>query len=346
MKRTIIKIAFFNKDLPSDKPNGVSCQVHRLANALVNSGHEVTCISYSPRPDDALYNHIKLFYKSRLKLLRKFEPAFGFRRVKTDDFDILHYHGDDYLVRGRKNRIRTFYGSAFSEALSARKAGRFMYQALFYIFELVSCVRKGLKTGISKFTCKHIPFVKKTIPCGVPLDIFIPGDIKTEFPSIFFLGDIDSRKRGRYLLEIFNNRVLKKYPECILTIVGPDIGDDNNIRYLGNISQEKLIAEYQRSWVYCMPSSYEGFGVPAIEAMACGTAVVAVDNPGIKEIIRNNYNGLLSDDSGLFQNIDRVFSDRDFRIKLENNGRNTVKERYDIKIIADEYEKLYKSALL
>lgn len=319
--------------------------MHRLANALVERGNALTCISFSPRPHDALYNHVMLSYKSRSTLLRKFDPAFSFITIKTDNFDVLHYHGDDYLGNDGKRSVRTFYGSALFEALHAKSLSRFMYQGLFYLFELVSCFRGGLKVGISPLTKNALPHVKQVIPCGVPLDRYKPSNQKTNKPSILFIGDLHSRKRGKYLLNIFNNDILKKYSECTLAVIGPEYCYGTNVNYLGKLTENELIAEYQKAWVYCMVSSYEGFGVPVIEAMACGTTVVAVDNPGVREIIHHNYNGLLLNATEFSLGIDRIITDRNLRKTLEKNGRSTVEKKFDIKTIAAEYENLYKSLI-
>jgi len=286
--------------------------VHRLANELVKSGHDVTCFSFSSKPEHANYNHIKLSRRSTYKLLYKFEPALCFSRIKNMDFEILHYHGDDYFIRHEKRRVRTFYGSAFYEALYARKISRFLYQCLFYIFELMSCMLTGVKTGISKTTCKVLPSVTTIIPCGVPLDNYIPADIKTQYPSLLFLGDFSSRKQGDYLLNIFINDILKGYPGCILTIIGPQKYNKNidSVRSLGNVNENTLIKEYQKAWIYCMVSSYEGFGVPCIEAMACGTAVVAINSPGITEIITDNYNGRICNKKNILREIQMIIKEK------------------------------------
>jgi hypothetical protein len=106
--------------------------------------------------------------------------------------------------------VRTFYGSALQEARNARRPGRFLYQSLFYLFELVSCLRRGEKIGISRATCDSLPCVRAFIPCGVPLDVYRPGGGKTAFPSILFLGDLGSRKRGSFLLDVFNTRSIRR----------------------------------------------------------------------------------------------------------------------------------------
>lgn len=327
--------------MPSDKPNGVSIQVHRLANALVERGHRITCISYSPKPEGALYECVQLSFKGTSKVLQKFNPAVRFMNIRASGFDVLHYHGDDYFVPNEKRRIRTFYGSALNESFHARKAARFLYQGLFYLFEWISCFNFGIKVGISKATCKALPLVNKVIPCGVPLDLFKPGKHKTDRPSILFLGDLGGRKRGDFLINLFNNNIINKYPDCRLTIVGPEPCEGENIRYLSKVSEDDLISEYQKAWIYCMPSSYEGFGVPAIESMACGTAVVACNNQGIKEIIKPQYNGIISNDNDLADIMNRLISDNMLREKLVQGGRETVAREYDIKSIAARYEELY-----
>lgn len=290
-----------------------------------------------------MYDHVKLTYRNTVTFFRKFDPAISFNRVNTASFDVLHYHGDDYLVRGERRRIRTFYGSALYEALHARNISRLMYQGLFYFFEWISCLRKGLTAGISRATGRALPSVTTVIPCGVPLDKYKPTAHKTDTPSLLFLGDIHSRKRGKYLLNLFTNDIIKKYPECTLTVVGPEPCKGTHVNYMGNLCEEDLIAEYQKAWIFCMPSSYEGFGVPIIEAMACGTAPIAIDNPGVQEIIQNGYNGLLLNDANFFQGIDSILSDDNLRKKIEKNGRDTVEKYFDIKSIASAYEKLYQS---
>ena len=316
--------------------------MHRLANALCKRGHHITCVSYSPRPESAAYDHVKLAYRSTAKVLRKIDPARKFCSIRAAGYDILHYHGDDYLVRDEKRRLRTFYGSALNEALHARKPGRFFYQGLFYLFEWLSCLNQGIKVGISKATCTALPMVSTVIPCGVPLNLYTPSNGKTEYPSILFVGDLGSRKRGDLLVTLFNNDIIKKYPDCRLTVVGPEPCSGENIRYLGHISEEELIAEYRKAWLYCMPSSYEGFGVPAIEAMACGSVVVACDNRGIREIIENNRNGMITDDANLSYTIRRLLSDDTLRDRLVGGGIETVKKDYDIDSVAARYEELYR----
>jgi glycosyltransferase involved in cell wall biosynthesis len=320
--------------------------VHRLANKLTELGHKLVCFSFSPAPADALYEVRKIETTRHIRVMKKFEPAMAFKAQNTSGFDIVHYHGDDYLCKGSPSRVRTFYGSAFNEAKHAKTVGRFMYQSLFYCFEWISCLKGGRKTGISKATCSALPIVKEWVHCGVDTRVYRPGNEKTEFPSILFIGDLDSRKRGRMLVEIFNTRVLPVLPACVLSVVGPQQVFGPGIRYLGVLGETALVKEYRQSWLYCLPSSYEGFGVPAIEAMACSTAVAASRNPGTVEIIENNRTGLLAKDKDeLADCILRILNDGELRIRLEENGLKEAREKYELSVTAHRYEKIYSEIL-
>lgn len=340
-----LKIAFFNKQLPSDNPNGVSVQVHRLANELSQRGHELTCFSFSPKPIDALYKHIQIKAKSKSHIHRKFEAALEFRKIDGSNFDILHFHGDDFLIKGSNKKIRTFYGSAINEALHAQTINRFLYQSLFYIFEWISLLKKGYTVGISKATKKALPLIQCTIHCGVPENIYRPEGIKSNNPSILFIGDLKSRKRGAFLIEKFKKEILPLIPNCTLSIVGPEKCNGNNIIYLGQIKECQLIKEYQKAWLYCMPSSYEGFGVPAIEAMACKTAIVTIKNAATRELIKHKTNGIISTSKFFSRDIVEIIKNKELRETITKEGLNTFKQKFTIKQTADSYETLYFSIL-
>ncbi len=263
----------------------------------------------------------------------------GFRRLKTNVYDILHYHGDDYLCRGSFRRVRTFYGSAFFEAVFAARPLRFFRQALFYALEWISCLRRGKRVGISRITRRALPLVSDVIPCGVPLDRFIPPLEKPADPTILFLGDLDSRKRGRLLLSAFP-AVVARVSSAKLCVVGPQQCAGNNVLFRGQLAEESLVHEFRSAWVYCCPSSYEGFGVPLLEAMACGAVVVACDNAGVREIVSHNYNGLLCQPESIADVLVRVLTDSGLRQRLASNGLAFVK-KYNIESVAKQYQALY-----
>ncbi|MBD3421123.1 MAG: glycosyltransferase [Chitinivibrionales bacterium] len=315
--------------------------MHRLANALVEAGHNLTCYTFSPRPDDAVYEHVQLHYRTHFTVLRKFIPAVAFARLNLDSYDIIHFHGDDYLAQGRANRFRTFYGSALFEALHAHRWKKLVYQALFYLLEWASLLHGGHRIGISKATRRALPFIHTVIPCGVPTPAYTPGLRKTEQPSILFIGDLHSRKRGIDVIAAFEALRQRKMSDCTLTIIGPETVSGKNITSLQWISKQEIIDEYRQAWVYCMASSYEGFGVPVLEAMACGTAVVAVRNAGVGEIITHKYNGLLCSQPQLYTSLYQALNNEALRKRLVANGLSTA-AKFTSARMAAQYERIYR----
>ena len=84
---------------------------------------------------------------------------------------------------------------------------------------------------------------------------------------------------------------------------------------------------YSKSFAWIVASKSEGFGMPILEAMACGCAVVATDCGGPRDIIKDGKNGFLVEVGNVKQIVDRVLlllNDSDLREKICREGRRTV----------------------
>ena len=102
--------------LPSESKIGVGYQVHALATAMAERGHDVTVLSACAPVSGAAYGH--RLVKPRGSL-RTFRFATQLRRLDLSSYDVLHAHGDDYWMWRRRARghVRTLHGSCFEEAL-------------------------------------------------------------------------------------------------------------------------------------------------------------------------------------------------------------------------------------
>ena len=76
-------------------------------------------------------------------------------------------------------------------------------------------------------------------------------------------------------------------------MVCPQKIEESGIHTFEHVDSEKLSELYSAAWIFCLPSSYEGFGRPYVEAMAAGTPVVATPNPGAMEVLENGRFGLI-----------------------------------------------------
>lgn len=91
--------------------------------------------------------------------------------------------------------------------------------------------------------------------------------------------------------------------------------------------REVAVQILNQAAVFLSPSSIEGFGLAAAEAMACGCALVAVDSGGIREFAVDGTTALLSepgDGRGLKDNLKQVLDDPPLRYRLAENGRAAI----------------------
>ena len=99
----------------------------------------------------------------------------------------------------------------------------------------------------------------------------------------------------------------------------------------------------RRADVFVLTSTYEGFGNVLIEAMACGTPVVATRSVGTKDIVQHEVNGLLVDQdvSAVAGAIARVLGDGALRARLLSTARESV-EHYAVPRVVARYERLFE----
>lgn len=337
-----MKIAMSNAFLPTDEQAGVAFQVHYLANALVRRGHDVTIFTYSPRPPDAAY---RVHQFRPIPSLRKFYPfllAWQLWRTDFSNFDVIHAHGDNFLLWSKHPQVRTFHGSANDEAKAAQTLRRKLFFKVVNVLEHIGARIADWNVGVSEATRSRLPRVRSIIPCGVDTAAFRPGK-KSFHPTVLFVGTTMGRKRGRWLAELFVRDVQSQIPDAELIMVSDAAVDLNGVRSVGRVSLEQLIELYQSAWIFCLPSTYEGFGVPYIEAMAAGTAVVATKNPGAREVLLDGAFGELSADDALGSTLRNLLSDDARRSNFADAGvKRAASFRWDA--VAAQYEAVYVEA--
>jgi phosphatidylinositol alpha-mannosyltransferase len=310
--------------------------MHALANAYVALGHEVTVLSPSNLQEpDAQYtlSTVSIVGSNRIVKWSK-----ALRQYKFNA-DIVHFAGDDHLLLSDNGyvHLRTFHGSCFAEANVASRVADKVRMVYLGITELLAQRVADVNTVVSSHTNRYFPRPNIVIPNGVDLVNFSPAPTKSTVPSILFVGTLDSRKRGRDLVNAFVNDIQPRFPNAELWLVRESgIVDISGVKVFGGVSQEKLIELYQQAWVFCLPSSYEGFGVPYIEAMACGTPVVATPNPGALEVLDNGMYGVITELDDIGASINSLLSNEEERRKYIELGLTRSKD-YDILKVAQRY---------
>jgi glycosyltransferase involved in cell wall biosynthesis len=339
-----MKIAVTNALLPTDQPSGVPFQVHNLANALCRRGHDVTVFTFSPKPADARYA-IHQFPRPPGPM-RFFAFAMAYRLATTDfsAFDAINAHGDNYLMLPPCPVVRTFSGTASDEFRVAKTLQRRLFCALSIPLEHLGAILADHVVGISEATRARMRSVQTIIPCGVDLEAFVAGE-KTATPTVLFVGSELGRKRGKWLAETFTRVVRPRVPDAELRIISDATDAEPGVRRYGRVSSETLAELYGSAWVFCLPSTYEGFGVPYIEAMAARTAVVATSpNPGAREVLGDGAFGLYVEDDQLGEALVRVLSDAALRDGLVFRGAERSRT-FAWDNVAGQYEALFERVI-
>jgi len=123
---------------------------------------------------------------------------------------------------------------------------------------------------------------------GVDLDTFCPSPDGSEegAPYIAVVGNQDPRKNIATLLEAFPS-FRARLRACRLVMVGPGrppAPPPAAVDCLGYLQDHELVSLYRGALIVVQPSLYEGFGLPVLEAMACGAPVACADIPVFREI--------------------------------------------------------------
>lgn len=154
-------------------------------------------------------------------------------------------------------------------------------------------------------------------------------------PYFFYVGNAQPHKNIRSLINIFY-QIKEKYPEYSLILSGPEnyfweqIKKETKIKdviFTGFVNERELVTLYKNAYIFIMPSLEEGFGIPVLEAMACGCPVIASNAGSLPEIGGNSamyFNP--KDENNMFDVIASVLEDKKLRKQLSEKGEKRFKE--------------------
>lgn len=341
-----MRIAMYHANLPEPgrKPGGVEVFVHRLAEALVARGHEVEILTYSDPPPGASYRCRRLplrAAKSR-RFLRQYVASWLLSFQDLSGFDLAHLHGDDwFFLRRRLPTVRTFHGSALLEARSATSYRRRLDKTIVFPLELLAARLATRSYGVGTDS-ERIYRADGLLPLGIDLDE--SSAPVAAAPAILFVGSWDGRKRGAFLHRVFREQVRPAIPDAELWMVSDECEPSEGVRWIRTPEDEELRDLYASSWVFCLPSSYEGFGIPYLEAMAQGTPVVATRNSGAQLLLDQGRYGIIAEDEDLGAQLIRVLSSAELRRSMAEEGRRRAGEYSWEKMVA-RHESAYREAI-
>jgi glycosyltransferase involved in cell wall biosynthesis len=339
-----LRIAMISYYLPSASKIGVGFQVHELATELVRRGHHVDVFSECPPVDGAAYDHRWVRLSGAL---RTFRFATALRRIDFSSYDVLHAHGDDYWMWRRRvpTHVRTLHGSCFEEALRIRGFKERARMVLLGFSEVLSSLVADHAVVVSPTTRRWTPWVRTVIPNGVDTRRFHPDAcLRSDVPTVLFVGTWGGRKRGAQLARIFCEQVRSRVPDAELWMVTQDAPAEpgEGIRVLGRLSDEELTKAYAGAWAFCLPSTYEGFGIPYAEALASGLPVLSTPNVGALFVLDGGRAGVLTELENLGSAVVKMLTDQRWREGLAAAGLSRSRI-FSLGRVVDQYEVLYRS---
>jgi glycosyltransferase involved in cell wall biosynthesis len=215
----------------------------------------------------------------------------------------------------------------------------------------LSCRRARRVIAVSQATAEEIvrllgvsPSRIDVIPHGVEHDRFrpIPAVELQSFRQekalperfILYLGTLEPRKNILALIDAYGrSRAIREaiplviaggkgwyYEEIFERVERLGLTDD--VRFPGFVPDAEIPLWYNAATVFVYPSLYEGFGLPLLEAMACGTPVIGSAASSLPEVVQDA--GLLvapGDVDELSDSLDRVVKDRNLQAELSERGR-------------------------
>jgi glycosyltransferase involved in cell wall biosynthesis len=209
---------------------------------------------------------------------------------------------------------------------------------------------------IQRFGCP--PEKIRIIPNGVDTEKFKPCE-RTIENSIFWGGRFVQEKGLEYLVNALS-LVVKEVPRVKLVMAGDGPlfskiyemvkhnGLEKNVSFKGRVAHDELPAFIGASSVCVLPSLREGMPYALLEAMSCGKAVVGSDIPGINDVITHGINGILvppKDSKALADAIIWLLEDKEFRMKMGQNARQLMIEKYSWRNIAEKIDEIYYEAI-
>lgn len=221
------------------------------------------------------------------------------------------------------------------------------------------------------------PAKVQIIPPGVDLDLFrpLPCDdaraavgIPPDHHMVLFVGRIQAIKGIDTLIRAMAELVRKRphlKGKLALTIIGgagdpatdgelarlqaleQELGIDDVVTFLGSRDQDTLVNYYNAASMVVVPSHYESFGMVALEAMACGTPVIASDVGGLSLNVADGFNGYLvpkGDVSELAYKMELLLEHDQLRSQLGTQACQWA-QRFSWQTIADETLAVYAHAV-
>lgn len=361
--------------------NGISHVLYQNTKYIVNKGYDIKVLTAdTPLKDSSISKEINIIYLPVLFQVGNAPITLNLYKELVG-FDIIHLHYPyifgSSITTFASSKYRTplliSYHSQLQEQHKLKNALFRVYNLLIEPFilkkaDLILAVRKAHFKSLHPGASWDSKVIE--LPNGVDTNLFKPMDAREvrnalglpqDSPVALFVGALDTAHRYKNVqlqLQSFYNLEI---PDAHFLIVGDGntrsyfenyaakLGIQNRVHFLGKLPPEELPPIYNAADVLILPSYQpESFGMPLIEALACETAVISSDLPGVNEAVHDGVDGFLvppGDGESLTRALREVLSDRERAKEMGRGGREKVVQKYSWQVIGEKLDQIYRSIL-
>jgi glycosyltransferase involved in cell wall biosynthesis len=306
-----VQVALLNPVFWPEVRRGSERFAHELAHGLMDRGHHVRLLT-SHR------GLTRTDVEDGLEIVRSWRPPDGRLRRRLYEEHLTHVPFT-YLAlrRGADDLAHALYPTDALAALRwKRETGRPVVLSYMGIPHRQSLANRRLRKEIVLRACKEADAVvalsqaaargferwlgveARVIPPAVDLGTFGPGDGRATAPTILCAADhTQPRKRVGLLVEAFA-KVRAEHPDARLVLSrvrGADAPQAPGVEQADLDDRDALAQANREAWVAALPSVGEAFGLVLLEALACGTPVVAANREALPEVVDRPEIGRLFD---------------------------------------------------
>jgi glycosyltransferase involved in cell wall biosynthesis len=288
--------------------------------------------------------HLRAGYRNKLLVPR---------HLRSYRFSLLHFMTESelYFLRpGRAKRIVTIHGCASTKLppelhRQLPRRALLKYRFLLKGVDAIITVSEASKRDIVE-TFRVPPERITVIYNGIAerfhrraFDRELPGRSSVARPFILSVCATIPKKNLTGLVEALAMLKSRGMPHCLIHVGPRDWGYDAiwrqierfglqcDVEFKGLVSNDELIGYYTNAAAFVFPSFHEGFGLPILEAMACGCPVIASNCCAMPEVAGDA--ALLidpRDSSQIAEAVHQVFTDESTRLKLIEKGRRRAQQ--------------------
>jgi glycosyltransferase involved in cell wall biosynthesis len=333
---------------------GIGTYVRNLVRHLARLDHETTYLLFcNPADESTLRDLAENFVpvvdgSARYGLREHVSIPLKLKRLGAELLHVPHYVRPLFCTIPSVVTVHDCIHLLFPQYLPNRMAfryARFMMGSAVRRSALVFTVSEASRADILRFYPSVDPDKVHVVPNAIDAELLEdPGPEEMERVReryqihgrfVLFAGNVKPHKNlERLIRALAQVRSAGGHDDLRLVLIGDEVsrygslrrtvegaGLRQDVRFFGFVPHRTLAALYRMASVFAFPSLYEGFGLPPLEAMACGTPVVTSRISSLPEVVGDG--ALLVDPysvDDIARGISRVLDDRDLRAQLVEKG--------------------------